>query len=44
MALPQFKKATKLQARARVALIGLSGGGKTYTALALATERARSRD
>jgi hypothetical protein len=38
MALPEFKKATKLQARARVALIGLSGGGKTYTALALATE------
>ncbi len=33
----QFKKATKSQARARIALIGPSGSGKTYTALALGT-------
>ncbi len=33
----QFKKATKQQAKARVAIAGPSGAGKTYTALALAT-------
>jgi hypothetical protein len=32
----QFKKATKTQARLRLALIGPSGSGKTYTALTLA--------
>ena len=32
-----FQKATKKQARARVALIGPSGSGKTYSALAVAT-------
>lgn len=32
----QFTKATKSQARARIALIGPSGSGKTYTALKLA--------
>lgn len=32
-----FTKATKEQARLRMALIGLSGGGKTYTALKIAT-------
>ena len=32
-----FHKATKAQSRARVALIGPAGSGKTYTALALAT-------
>ena len=31
-----FKKATKAQAKARVALIGPSGSGKTYTAMVLA--------
>ena len=31
-----FKKATKKQAKARIGLIGPSGAGKTYTALALA--------
>jgi DNA polymerase III delta prime subunit len=36
----QFKKATKLDARLRLALAGSSGSGKTYTALALATELA----
>ena len=33
----QFQKATKRQAKARVALIGPSGCGKTFTALAVAT-------
>ena len=33
-----FKKATRTQARARVALAGPSGSGKTYTALLLAKE------
>lgn len=33
----QFKKATKAQAKGRVALIGPSGSGKTWTALAIAT-------
>lgn len=33
----EFKPATKTQARARVALIGPSGAGKTYSALAIAT-------
>lgn len=33
-----FKKATKTQARLRLALIGPSGSGKTYSALAIATE------
>ncbi|WP_079104842.1 ATP-binding protein [Streptomyces prasinopilosus] len=33
----QFKKATKEQAKARVALDGPSGSGKTYTALTIAT-------
>jgi hypothetical protein len=33
----QFKKATKAQSRARIALIGPAGSGKTWTALALAT-------
>jgi len=32
----QFKKATKAQIKARIALIGPSGSGKTYTALRLA--------
>jgi AAA domain len=32
-----FRKATKAQSRARVALIGPAGSGKTYTALILAT-------
>ena len=31
-----FKKATKAQAKARIALIGVSGSGKTYSALAIA--------
>lgn len=31
----QFKKATKTQARLRLALIGPSGSGKTYSALAI---------
>ena len=33
---PSFKKATKTQSRARIALVGPSGSGKTYTALSLA--------
>lgn len=33
----QFHKATKTEAKLRMALIGPSGSGKTYTALALAT-------
>ena len=32
-----FKKASKAQARLRMAIIGPSGGGKTYTALAIAS-------
>ena len=32
----EFKKATKEQAKARIALIGPSGSGKTYTALIFA--------
>lgn len=32
----QIKKATKAQSKARVALVGVSGAGKTYTALRLA--------
>jgi hypothetical protein len=32
-----FKKATKQQAKLRAALIGISGSGKTYTALQIAT-------
>lgn len=32
-----FKKATKLQSRLRIAIISLSGGGKTYTALKIGT-------
>lgn len=32
-----FKKATKTQSRLRLALIGPSGGGKTYTSLAIAS-------
>ena len=32
-----FKKATKQQAKLRLALFGVSGGGKTYSALRLAT-------
>ena len=32
-----FQKATKKQSKLRMALIGLSGGGKTYTALRIAT-------
>lgn len=35
-----FKKATKEQAKARLALIGPSGSGKTYTALIVARELA----
>lgn len=35
-----FKKATKEQAKARLALIGPSGSGKTYTALIVAQELA----
>jgi len=35
-----FKKATKSQAKARIALAGVSGSGKTYTALSLASELA----
>jgi hypothetical protein len=34
----QFQKATKRTARARVALIGPAGSGKTYTSLAIATQ------
>lgn len=34
----QIKKATKTQARLRMALIGPSGSGKTYSALRIATE------
>ena len=34
--LPMFKKAVKREARARVALIGVSGSGKSYTSLVLA--------
>lgn len=33
----QFQKATKMQARLRLALIGPSGSGKTFTALKIAT-------
>jgi hypothetical protein len=33
----QFTKATKTQAKARIALIGPSGSGKTYSSLAIAT-------
>ncbi len=33
----KFSKATKTKARLRLALVGPSGGGKTYTALAIAT-------
>lgn len=33
----QFKKATKTQGRLRMALIGPAGGGKTFTALRIAT-------
>lgn len=33
----QFKKATKEQAKLRLALIGLAGSGKTYSALSIAT-------
>ena len=33
----QFKKATREQAKLRLALCGPSGSGKTYTALAIAT-------
>lgn len=33
----QFKKATKHQAKLRLALIGLAGSGKTYSALAIGT-------
>lgn len=36
----QFKKATKIQRRLRMALMGPSGSGKTFTALQLATELA----
>src|SRR5690606_27326323 len=32
-----FRRATKEQAKARIALIGPSGSGKTYTALLLAS-------
>lgn len=32
-----FKKASKAQARLRMAIVGPSGGGKTYTALAIAS-------
>jgi len=32
----QFKKATKAQAKLRLALVGTSGSGKTFTALAIA--------
>ena len=35
-----FKKASKTQSRARIALYGPSGSGKTFTSLALATELA----
>jgi KaiC/GvpD/RAD55 family RecA-like ATPase len=31
-----FKKATKAQAKLRLAIVGVSGGGKTYTALRIA--------
>lgn len=33
----QFKRATKEQAKLRLALIGLAGSGKTYSALSIAT-------
>ena len=35
---PQFRKATKYDAKLRFALCGPSGSGKTYTLLKLATE------
>lgn len=35
-----FRKATKKQSKLRLALIGLSGGGKTYTSLLLASKLA----
>lgn len=37
MSSPVFTPATKTQARLRLALIGVSGSGKTYSALAIAT-------
>jgi len=37
---PMFKKATKEQAKARLAIMGPSGSGKTYTALLVARELA----
>lgn len=39
----QFKKATKTGLFARLALIGVSGGGKTYTALSIAQYLARGK-
>lgn len=36
----QFKKATKQQAKLRLALIGLAGSGKTYSALSIASHLA----
>lgn len=36
-----FKKASKQQLKARIAISGVSGSGKTFTALALATELAK---
>jgi len=33
-----FKKATKSQSRLRLALVGVSGSGKTYSSLAIATQ------
>lgn len=37
MSTPQFRKATKSQARGRIAITGPAGSGKTWTALTLAT-------
>lgn len=37
-----FKRATKSQIKLRLALIGISGGGKTYSALSIASHLGRS--
>ncbi len=37
-----FKRATKSQIKLRLALIGISGGGKTYSALSIASHLGKS--